>query len=62
MIKLILKANQWYDNMKEPNRTLLFFGISIPIICSRYISYIIWAFIILIFVLFRMIPIFFKKK
>jgi len=31
MIKSILKANSWYDNLKEPNRT---FFVLMPLICG----------------------------
>jgi len=34
MIKSILKANSWYDDLKEPNRTLFFFFVLIPLICG----------------------------
>jgi hypothetical protein len=64
MIKLILKANNWYDSIKEPNRTIFFFSIMIPVIISQYfltkllgnVGYIYWALFMLIFVIFRMIP------
>lgn len=65
MINSILRANNWYDTLKEPNRTLFFFFVLIPLICGSQIllttflgdiGYIYWAFWILIMVLFRMTP------
>lgn len=72
MIKLILKANKWYDNMKDVNRTLFFFFVLLPIIgglqyfieyifnISESKSLIIWAFTMLVLVLFRMTPVIFE--
>ena len=66
MIKLILKANIWYDNIKEPKRTLFFFLLIMPIIVvsqyvlTRYlgdkVGYITWASLMLLIVSFRMLP------
>ena len=65
MIKSILKANSWYDNLKEPNRTLFFFFVLMPLICGSQIllttflgdiGYIYWAVWVMIMVLFRMTP------
>jgi hypothetical protein len=65
MIKSILKANSWYDDLKEPNRTLFFFFVLMPLICGSQfllttflgdIGYIYWAVWVMIMVLFRMTP------
>ena len=64
MIKSIIKANSWYDNLKEPKRSLLFFSVMIPVIISQYfltewlgsIGYIYCALFLLVFVIFRMVP------
>ena len=67
MIKWIVKANSWYDTMKEPNRTLFFLFILVPLICGSQIllttflgdeGFIYWSIWIMIVVLFRMIPVF----
>jgi hypothetical protein len=71
MIKWIVKANSWYDTMKEPNRTLFFFFFILPLICGTQlllstiygdIGYIYWAISMVILVLFRMIPVFVDIK
>ena len=65
MIKWIIKANSWYDTMKEPNRTLFLFFVLLPLICGSQIllttflddiGYIYWAVWVMIMVLFRMTP------
>jgi hypothetical protein len=65
MIKSILKANSWYDDLKEPNRTLFFFFVLMPLIFGSQflldtiygdIGYIYWAFCMFALVIFRMIP------
>jgi hypothetical protein len=65
MIKSILKANSWYDNLKEPNRTLFFFFVLLPLICGTQflltsicgeMGYIYWAFWMMFLVIFRMTP------
>jgi hypothetical protein len=65
MIKSILKANSWYDDLKEPNRTLFFFFVLMPLICGSQflldtiygdIGYIYWAFCMFALVIFRMTP------
>ena len=65
MIKWIVKANSWYDTMKEPNRTLFFFFVLLPLICGSQIllttffgdiGYIYWSVWVMIMVLFRMTP------
>ena len=73
MIRLILRANIWYDSMKEPNRTLFFFLVLLPIVCgSQYLieyifniseskALIIWAFTMLALVLLRMTPTIFEQ-
>ena len=71
MIKWIVKANSWYDTMKEPNRTLFFFFVILPLICGTQlllttiygdIGFIYWSIWIMIMVLFRMTPIFVDIK
>jgi len=71
MIKWIVKANSWYDTMKEPNRTLFFFFFILPLISGTQIllttiygdiGYIYWAISMVILVLFRMIPVFVDIK
>ena len=71
MIKWIVKANSWYDTMKEPNRTLFFLFILVPLICGSQIllttflgdeGFIYWSIWIMIVVLFRMIPVFMDIK
>ena len=71
MIKWIIKANSWYDTMKEPNRTLFFFFVILPLICGTQfllttiygdIGFIYWGIWIMIMVLFRMIPVFVDIK
>jgi hypothetical protein len=66
MIKSILKANSWYDNLKEPNRTLFFFFVLMPLIYGSQLllttifeekwGYIYWGFWAMFLVAFRMIP------
>jgi len=65
MIKSILKANSWYDDLKEPNRTLFFFFVLMPLICGSQLlftiifgddGYIYWSFLVMFLVAFRMIP------
>ena len=65
MIKSIIRANNWYDTLKETKRTLFFFFVLIPLICGSqillttflgYIGYIYWAVWIMVLVLFRMTP------
>ncbi len=67
MIKSIIKANSWYDNMVEPKRTLFFFFVLVPIIFGSQfllttflgnIGYIYWSLLILLLVIFRMVPVF----
>jgi len=71
MIKSIIKANSWYDNMVEPKRTLFFFFILAPIIFGSQfllttslgeIGYIYWALLVLVLVIFRMVPVFVDIK
>lgn len=71
MIKWIVKANSWYDTMKEPNRTLFFFFVILPLICGTQpilttiygdIGFIYWGIWIMIMWLFRMMPVFVDIK
>jgi hypothetical protein len=71
MIKLIIRANKSYDNMKEPNRTFFFILVLLPLIIgSQFLlttifgdkGFIYWALWILILTIFRMIPIFIDIK
>lgn len=71
MIKWIIKANSWYDTMKEPNRTLFFYFIILPLIIGTQllltsffgeIGYAYWGIWIIIMVLFRMVPLFVDIK
>jgi hypothetical protein len=71
MIKWIVKANSWYDTMKEPNRTLFFFFVLLPLICGTQllltniygdIGFVYWSIWIMILVLFRMTPVFLDIK
>lgn len=40
MKKLIVKPNEWYDNLKEPKRTLIFIiFVFVPLFLSQYIIY-----------------------
>jgi len=65
MIKSIIKANSWYDDLKEPNRTLFFFFVLLPLICGSQLllttifdkwGYVYWGFWMMFLVAFRMIP------
>jgi hypothetical protein len=67
MIKWIVKANSWYDTMKEPNRTLFFFFVIVQLVFGTQIllttiygdiGYIYWSIWVMIMVLFRMVPVF----
>jgi hypothetical protein len=62
IIKGILKANSWYDNLKEPNRSILFLIILISIIGSQFIfnNILTWAIFTMTLVGFRMMPTIYK--
>ncbi|HPZ23820.1 MAG TPA: hypothetical protein PLC25_03165 [Bacilli bacterium] len=71
MIKYIINANRWYDTLKDPNRTLFFFLVILPLICGTQplffilygdIGYAYWGIWMFILVLFRMIPVFVDIK
>jgi len=71
MIKWIVKANSWYDTMKEPNRTLFFFFVIVPLVFGTQmllttiygdIGYIYWSIWVMIVMLFRMVPVFVDIK
>ncbi len=66
MIKYILKANQWYDNLKEPKRFLLFISlVCIPLGLSNALMYtndskwsvMIFPAVCLLIMLFRITPV-----
>jgi hypothetical protein len=71
MIKSIIKANSWYDNLAEPKRTLFFFFVLAPLLFGTQfllttflgnVGYIYWALWIMLVVIFRMVPIFVDIK
>lgn len=71
MIKNIIKANRWYDNLVEPKRTLFFFFVITPIVFGSQflfttflgeIGYIYWSLLVLLLLIFRMVPVFVDIK
>jgi hypothetical protein len=69
MMKKLCYLNYKYDNLKEPNRTLFFFFVLMPLICLTQIvlphfmgvprGYLCWAFMMLVIVFIRMAPTFY---
>ena len=66
MIKYILKANQWYDNLKEPKRFLLFISlVCLPLGLLNALMYtndskwsvMIFPAVCLLIMIFRMTPV-----
>ena len=71
MIKLIVKANRWYDNLTDLKRTIFFFGVIMTFINTPYIIEVIspntlndrqlvlmWATGVFLFTSFRMVAVF----
>ena len=71
MIKLIVKANRWYDNLSDIKRAIFFFGVIMTFINAPYIIEVIspntlndkqlvlmWYSGVFLFTLFRMVAVF----
>ena len=71
MIKLIVKANRWYDNLTDVKRIIFFFGVIMTFINTPYIIelispnilndrqlVLIWASAVFLFTSFRMVAVF----
>jgi hypothetical protein len=75
MIKLIVKANKWYDNLTDVKRAIFFFGVIMTLINTPYIIEIIspatlndhqvvlvWAFGVFLITALRMVAVFYSWK